>query len=286
MALSGFAWDATRERWIIASAITPGWEAGGADDAYLGPSTPCPDGVYTLNSTVSGSPDFTVTVTSGECASQTSSSSSSSGDNEYHQWRPCNATDGTDDVFLPPSIFDDFVGSDPVIQLDGAGFCYEIFAVEVYGEAPTSYTTFDYLTCDDAACTPYPPMCDYCPNPSGPAVSVGYNADDSPLTSLDFTTDTVTDFGSDVYFECRRLFNVAGESKEVLIYIDYDGVVWAKANRAGFADPFGSTLNENPNLPYAKNVSADLTCVGGEYSGTFRLDSVAFGSPWYVIITF
>jgi len=51
-------------RWEIANlrGDSAGWEG-----YYLGPSTPCPDGTYTLETTLSGTPPATVTVTSGPC---------------------------------------------------------------------------------------------------------------------------------------------------------------------------------------------------------------------------
>jgi len=52
-------------RWEIANlrGDSAGWEG-----YYLGPSTPCPDGTYVLETIISGTPPPTITVTTGPCS--------------------------------------------------------------------------------------------------------------------------------------------------------------------------------------------------------------------------
>ena len=204
------------------------------------------------------------------------------------RWRPCGVeSDDSQDIFLHPGVLDMSDSDDPVVQVGSAGCCYR-FVEATQDEIINISPIFLRSTCGDSDCVdcgsdPITPICEDCHGATNSATTVTSAGSPSGFDIFDVTLDFVSSgdpAGPDLY---EWFFEkiVDGWPLELNIICGADGNMRALLDYTGIFK-WG---DEAASYVY-RDITADIACVGGSFSGTFRLYREPSDLSDYIDVTF
>ena len=210
------------------------------------------------------------------------------------RWRPCGVeNDDSQDIFLHPGVLDMSDSDDPVVQVGSAGCCYR-FVEATQDETINISPIFLRSTCDDSDCgdcgEPITPVCEDCISATNSATVVLWSGGIPDLyTGFNGTHIFQNTLGAAGDFLFGWAYQISA-TNNLNIYCDASGRVWARNDiQSGGVRKWGDVNPPNtPSNAGYREITGELKCVNGAFSGTFKLYGVyndAYGSD-YLEITF